>query len=202
MRPDPLRGSPRALSGLLLMGATLAGCGQEPPATPTESRIGRVLPKSGEVWGRDLAAGLGLRPDELCQELGQIDCITDAHAITLGGVDAAGLGIDAPLADPPVSAPMAVDRVAQSACALRYARDLDGPAVIFGPVLDADLPHSRARVATALVERLLGRETNPAELQGFEQLYADLQPVSDDLRRDWSIGACVVVSTSLEALFY
>lgn len=187
-----------------------------PTSVADVSQKARVLPKTGKVWGRDLALGLALAEHELCRELDTLDCLSEAHRITLGGVEPARLGIDEPLEITPVSAPIAVDRVALSACSLRYERDLAGPAVVFGPVLEpsesgptpsgrfAPDPSAtaRAEVSTQLVERLLARAPNADELAALESLYTDLEAISDDPSRDWCVGACMVVATSTEALFY
>ena len=179
----------------------LAACNTDPPQV-TSSKA-RVMPKSGTVWGRDLASGLGLQEWELCQELGLSDCIQDAHRITLGGVEPTRLGIDEPLSEALVSAPIAVDRVALSACGERYSRDQSGPAVIFGPLLDKDSKRSRRAVAEQLIIRLLSRHPSEEEVDSLAiELYDAIEPVADDLQRDWAIGACVVVATSTEALFY
>ena len=150
----------------------------------------------------DLANGLGLQTWELCAELGTYDCIEDAHLVTLGGVEPAQLGIDDPLPNASVSAPIAADRVAIAACAQRFTRDQAGPSVLFGPVLDGDTAGNRKTVSENLVRRLLGREPNTAEIGSLLDLHDTLEPLSSDLTRDWSIGACVVVATSTEALFY
>lgn len=175
------------------------GCATEPSSV---SQKARVMPKGGAVWGRDLAAGLGLQQWELCAELGGYDCIGEAHLVTLGGVEPAELGIDEPLANASVSAPLAVDRVAIAACAERYRRDQAGPAVLFGPVLELDDKAHREAVATLLVERLLAREPKADELAAIVELYEQVAPLSSDPVRDWSVGACVMVATSTEALFY
>lgn len=197
MRLDPL------WAPLLL----LAACGGEPEAVPplpeaTPSRVERVLPKPGEVWGRDLATALALDEFELCRELGTDDCIRGVHRITLGGVEAERLGIDAPLDNALVSAPIAVERVAISACGERYDRDRQGPPVLFGPVLASDAAGPRQEVSENLVRRLLARHPTQADVDALEGLHASLSGLSDDLVRDWSIGACVVVATSTEALFF
>lgn len=174
------------------------GCGEP----DTVSSKGRVMAKTGAVWGRDLALGLGLQEWELCSELGSYDCISDAHRITLGGVEPTELGIDEPLPNASASAPIAVDRVATSACAERYVRDQAGPAVLFGPVLEKDTKKARKEVAEGLVRRVLGREPNEEEVDALLDLHGTLEPISSDLVRDWSIGSCVIVATSTEALFY
>ncbi len=160
----------------------------------------RVVPKTGQVWGRDLARGLGLDAWDLCAELGEVDCIAEAHLITLGGVEPEVLGIDEPLANATASAPIAVDRVALAACGERWARDQEGPAVVFGPVIDKDSAGRRKDVGQALVQRLLSREATKDELEALESLHADLS--GKDVTRSWAVGACVVVATSTEALFY
>lgn len=184
--------------GLLLLGG-LVGCPAEPESV---SQKARVMPKGGAVWGRDLATGLGLQDWELCAELGGYDCIGEAHLITLGGVEPAVLGIDEPLASASVSAPIAVDRVAVSACAERYERDVAGPAVVFGPVLELDAKDRREAVAKLLVQRLLAREPKADEIAAIVDLYDQMAPESAEPARDWSVGACVMVATSTEALFY
>ncbi len=198
MRPD-----------LLVPLVLLAACGGDPDpvvVTPlpdaSESRVERVLPKPGEVWGRDLAHALALDEFELCRELGTDDCVRGVHRITLGGMEAERLGIDKPLDNALVSAPIAVDRVATSACGERYERDQQGTSVIFGPVLGGDAPVARQEVSENLVRRLLARQPTQADVDALEGLHGALAGVSDDTVRDWSIGACVIVATSTEALFY
>jgi len=177
----------------------LVACKSEPT---TVSSKGRVMAKPGAVWGQDVANALGLQNWELCSELGRYDCIADAHLVTLGGVEPTVLGIDDPLPNAAVSAPIAVDRVASSACAERYDRDKAGPTVIFGPVLAADTPAARKEVAGTLVRRVLAREPTKSDLSALGDLYDTVVPLSSDPVRDWSVGACVIVTTSTEALFY
>jgi hypothetical protein len=192
----------RDLLALMVVGM-VGGCRGAGDGEGVSTKL-RVQAKSGAVWGRDLANGLGLQPWELCNELGTSDCITEAHRITLGGVDAAHLGIDEPVEDALVSAPIAIDRVAISACGERFDRDKRGTPVIFGPVLDDDGKKARTEVAENLVRRLLSRQPTKADIDALLDLYETLEPISANgaLVRDWSVGACVVVATSTEALFY
>lgn len=181
-----------------------AGCngGTDPEGNREASAVARVKPKSGKVWGRDLGKALDLHVWELCNELGTVDCLSDAHLVTLGGVEPERLGIDEPVPTASVSAPIAADRVAIAACAERLERDTAGPAVVFGPVLDTYDVASRQAVATTLVQRLLSRDATQAEIDGLVALHDEIAPVSSNPVSDWSVGACVVVATSLEALFY
>ena len=201
MRPERLIA---AALGLTLLALSGPACKRSDD--PGISSKARVMPKNGQVWGRDLATGLGLQEWELCQELGQLDCISQAHLITMGGVEPTALGIDQPLANAAVSAPIAVDRVAMAACGERYRRDQAGPAVIFGAILDsakgADKDKARDEVASLLVQRLLAREATQDEVAALSDLYDAVEPISEDPDRDWAIGACMMVATSTEALFY
>jgi hypothetical protein len=186
VRPDP-----RLLP--LFLALVTASCGGGPEPTTTSQKA-RVMARPGAVWGRDLARGLGLAEWELCSELGSYDCIAEAHLVTLGGIEPEVLGIDAPLPNASVSAPLAVERVAATACGRRYDKDQAGEPIVF--------VSNREEVARRLIERILGREATRADVQNLEALYDDLKPISSDLPRDWAVGACVVVATSTEALFY
>lgn len=191
MRPERL---------LLVLPALLLACGKpEPTSVSTKAR---VMAKSGAVWGRDLANGLGLQEWELCSELGTYDCIGEAHLVTLGGVEPTRLGIDEPLPNASVSAPIAADRVAAAACGTRWERDQAGAPVLFGPVIEKDNRSHRVEVVDGLVRRILAREPTDADRDALEGLYDALDGVSADRTRDWAVGACVVVATSAEALFY
>ena len=192
--------APRLIPFLLAPLLLLGGCGKPDPVSTSQKS--RVMAKSGVVWGRDLANSLGLQEWELCSELGGYDCIGEAHRITLGGVEPTVLGIDKPLPNASASAPIAVDRVAISACSQRFIKDQAGSPVIFGPVLKTDNVAARKEVSESLIRRILARDPEKAEVEGLLDLYQTLTPLSKNLVRDWSVGACVVVATSTESLFY
>ena len=101
-----------------------------------------------------------------------------------------------------MSAPIAIDRVALSACGERYRRDQQGEAGIFGALLAEDDDAARKAVATLLIQRLLSRHPTDDELAGFEGLYVELSGLSGDVTRDWGVGTCLAIATSTEALFY
>jgi len=163
---------------------------------PLQERLGELLASHGidplELSRRVAVVNTGKRRFE-----------SNAFDDTLGGVEPTTLGIDEPLPNPTVSAPIAVDRVAVSACGERWARDVAGPAVIFAPVIAEDTEKAREAVAANLIRRLLSRQPEKAELEGLVTgLYADIAAASTDPKRDWAVGACVVIATSTEALFY
>lgn len=179
----------------------LVACGGEKEVRQVSANP-RVKAKSGEVWRNDLQQALALESEEVCVELGQYDCIDDAHRITMGGVEPERLGIDAAI-EPSSSSPIAFDRAATSACASRFEKDRAGSPVVFGPVLADSGPEARAEVATTLVKRFLGREPTQDQVDGLVALYDDIAPLApDDPVSAWSVGACLVVATSVEALFY
>ena len=63
MRPDRL--ATLSFAALALAGLVLAGPACQREAEPGTSSKARVMPKNGEVWGRDLATGLGLHARRL-----------------------------------------------------------------------------------------------------------------------------------------
>ena len=176
-----------------------SGVPSEPVVVPDPaSRHPQVLAKTGEMYSQDLATALALPRDQVCKELGSYDCARVAHRIALGGVEPYVLRIDQPLNVTPVSAPLAVDRIALSACGARAEADFTAPgaAVIFGALAQggSDGP---ALAVRSLYDRLLGRDPDPSELSALLEL--NVAPASP---REFAVLACFVVATSLENLFY
>ncbi|WP_428266648.1 hypothetical protein [Haliangium sp.] len=212
-------------STALLAALLLAACGDpgdpgmpdpsDPPADPgpsdppppalvqPASTKARLQRKGPALLANDLARALALPRAELCRELGTYDCF-DTHSILLGGVEPYRLGVDEPITVPSVAAPMAVDRIALSACGERAARDLDDPdsAEIY-VALDPAAPTTEALSGAAgrLYERLLARPAEVAEIDALVDLYAELEP-SPEPARTWAQLACYAVATSTEHLFY
>lgn len=192
---------------LALLAAACGGDDGAPPASTEQpaSAAARVKLKGPQRLANDLAQALAIPRQELCRELGQADCF-ETHDIVLGGVDPYRLRIDEPLPEAPVTAPMAVDRIALSACGERAARDFAAPgdAVVFAEVAGAGaLPSTRARAAVArrLYERLLARPADAAEIDALvafgDQLTDHAEPA-----RQWAQLACYAVATTTENLFY
>lgn len=177
------------------------------PQAIVPSHKARVKFKGGERYARDLAAALDVERGELCLELGRFDCVTEVHGIALGGVEPYDKGIDEPLPVAPVSAAIAVDRVALSACTARVDADLEDPAaaVIFGGLLRAEEPSRAALegVAADLVDRILRRDATPDEVAAIADFYAEVEAETDDAAvRAFGQLSCFAVATMLEALFY
>ena len=85
----------------------------------------------------------------------------------------------------------------------RFDLDRSGAPVIFGPILDApDDPGAREAVADLLVRRLLHRAPAQSDIDSLAAFYDVVAAQSNDVVRDGSVGACVIVATSTEALFY
>lgn len=199
---------------LVASAATLSACFADPANPPLPStdagtpevvvvpdpasRHPQALAKNGEAYSQDLARALGLSREELCVELGQYDCANVAHRIALFGVEPYVLRIDEPLNVTPVSAPLAVDRIALSACERRARADFAAPgsAVVFGALAQggSDGP---AQAVRALYDRILARDPETEELNLLLELGAPpATPV------EFATLACFTVATSLENLFY
>ncbi|MCA9711935.1 MAG: hypothetical protein KDK70_39225, partial [Myxococcales bacterium] len=157
--------------------------------------------KGGERYARDLAAALELPRDELCTELGLYDCVGEVHRIALGGVEPYEQAVFEPLPEPGVSSPIAVDRIALSACGERVEREFqDGSLELLAELMQGE-PDAAARAAVAqrLYRRLLRRDGEPREIEAVVGLWDDL-PQPD--ARTWAQLSCFAIATTLENLFY
>lgn len=168
------------------------------------SNKSRVKFKGGERYALDLAASLALPRDGLCLELGRYDCVSQVHHIALGGVEPYNLGIDEPLAIAPISAAIAAERVALSACTARVDADLADPATAVLVSFAAAEPTAAEREAIAadLIDRILRRDATLEEIAALSALYEAIAADSDTPARDWASLSCFAVATMLEALFY
>ncbi|MFN3199613.1 MAG: hypothetical protein ACE366_14505 [Bradymonadia bacterium] len=189
--------------------AGAAGAGGQPfdPAINPEGTVpvrassrARVKFKGGKRWARDLAKGLQIPRESVCTELGEYDCVDTVHLIALGGVEPYRLGINDPLPVAPVTAAIAVDRVALAACDVRVTQDLaGGDAHIYVGLSGDDKPSEEVLTAAAekLYDQLLRRDADPDEVKSLLEFYTEgMSP------RDWALGTCFAVASSMEALFY
>lgn len=171
----------------------------EEPAQAPSTRAG-VKRKAPSAYARDLAASLEIPPGELCRELSSFDCV-DTHLIALGGVEPYDLAVYEPLPEPGVSSPIAVDRIALSACGERWERDVaNGSLELYAELMEGDTdPSARTAVAQRLIRRLLRRDGEPREIEAVVALWDDL-PEPD--ARTWAQLSCFAIATTLENLFY
>jgi hypothetical protein len=185
-----------------------AACGDdggeetEDPVLQDESSKARVKFKTGVRIANDLSQALEISTDELCSELTTHDCFA-VHNIVLGGVEPYRLRIDEPLPTAPVAAPLAVERIAITACGERATRDFDDPdgAAIFGEVAKTADAESMATAVNRLYERLLARAATAPETDALIGLYDDLGERAGQ-SRTWAQLSCFAIATSTEFLFY
>ena len=177
--------------------------------TAIESSKSRVKFKEQGRFVRDLASGLDLALGDVCNELGLYDCYEQAHRITLGGVEPYRRGIRKPLPVAPVTAPIAVDRVALSACATRVDRDFDDPAnaLMFGDLAERGANEDTLGTAAGhIYDRLLRRDATVAEVDELVSFYDEavelLEGSPNDPTREWAVTSCFAVATTMEGLFY
>lgn len=177
----------------------------------TRSEKARVRFKGQVLLRNDLAAALSLDPAALCREVGIYDCF-DVHRIPLRGVEPYTLGAYEPVEDTTVTTPLAVDRIALSACRDRAMADFgDAPSAVIwkglslggsGELSDPNAP----AVETALdllYRRLLSRRALPEEIAKLRGLYTEVTAASEpNPARAWAILSCFAVATSEESLFY
>lgn len=170
---------------------------QAPSARP------RVKFKTAVRYAADLSNALSLPRESLCSELDAFDCI-GVHRVALGEVDAFGLRLFEPLETMPVTAPIAVDRIALSACGERAAQDFadSGNSASFQEVAggDSSSASDRDAVVARLYRQLLLREATEAEIDAVSSMHDDLP--QSGRAQTWAQMACFVIATSTEALFY
>ena len=219
-----MRGLEQICLVLALPCAALAcaiGCGgtEVEPEPELEPRIEPSLKhdlqwKRAAALQRDLMNALELEYDEVCLEVGVAPCVEQVHLVALGGHDPFGLGLFESLERPLKTTPIALDRVALSACGARVeadraagdqavvftALDLDGPAPV-APDGSDEVHEAVAATATALYRRLLARDPLASEVEILTQLSVDDEgdPVS---AAEFAQLACYAVTTSTEFLFF
>lgn len=175
------------------------------------SQKGLVRFKGGERIMLDYSAAFEIPRADLCKELGVHDCVNVVHKITLGGVEPYRIGIYEPIEGSTATSPLAVDRIALTACTRRVDMDLGAPAsaaIWKGVEIDdgklKDLEANAVKQSIVeLHQRLLQRNPTDEEVALLKGLYADaLTDGGARPARSWAIASCFAVATSLEAVFY
>ncbi len=185
----------------------LLGC--QPPTTTqnvTPSQTARIKFKGVTRLANNLSMALQIDKKELCRELGKYDCFTQAHTISLKGVEPYKVGVRESWDLPPLGAPVVTERVAMASCTERAKRDFaDGSkAVIFKPVVGQTEPSASAReeVVTTLYKRLLLRLPTNEEKSKLVGFWDKVKEKSTKPAQDWSTLVCFGLVTSTEFLFY
>jgi hypothetical protein len=174
---------------------------------------GEVRFKGAERIEADFTQALQLKPTKLCNELDRYSCIGLVHRIALAGVEPYRLSLYEAPQHTPVSAPIAVERVALSGCVRRVDIDLGrtaGTPLIFheleigadGRLVDPQ-GDGAGQALQRLAERVWLRPARQDEIAALRQLYQSAaKSNSSQPARDWAVLACFTVLTSLESLFY
>lgn len=210
---------------LILASLAVTACASGPASPPQQisaaapapvaSTDPRVKFKDGERYLRDLSANLNMPRSEICKELGQYDCVSDAFRIVLGGVQAPDLLVNEPIETAALTSPIALDRVALHVCTSRVRMDREKPveAVLFttgafgkdGRAKSPD-PKWMRQTADRIYGAVLMRSPSESEIVGLADFYpqvADGRPASSvDAAADWVTLSCFAVASSLEAIFY
>lgn len=197
-----------AAAAITLVGLQ-AVAADKPAAGPPASMDPKIKYKDGDRYLGDLSAALDIPRDSICKELGQYDCFRDAFRIVLGGVEAENLGVNVPLEEEALTAPIAVDRLALRACVNRVKLDVDDPK---HAVLLKNAPKGKAgkgwlKSTTATVyDRILNRAPTAletAKMTGFyEQVAVKSGKPNPDAAKDWVTLSCFATASSTENVFY
>lgn len=197
---------------LLVAAISLAGSSAlaaDPGAGPAVSLDPKIKFKDGDRFLGDLSSALEIPRDSICKELGQYDCFKDAFRIVLGGVEAENLGVNVPLEEEALTAPIAVDRLALHACVNRVKLDLTDPK---HAVLLRNAPKGKAssgwlKSTTAnIYDRILNRTPTAFETAQMSRFYGEVA-VKDgkpnpDANKDWVTLTCFATASSTENIFY
>ena len=169
------------------------------------SNKARVKFKGNDRLRNEFARMLDLDPAIVCTELGLYSCTHLVHQVALGGSEPYGLGLNEPLPFTTITTPLAVDRLALSACRTRVDLDLATPSTAFiykGALADADGDDVAAAI-DLLYKQALIRPPQEDEIESLRQLHRDVEALGGtNTVRDWAIGSCFAVSTTMEQLFY
>ncbi|MEZ5938431.1 MAG: hypothetical protein R3C52_09435 [Hyphomonadaceae bacterium] len=212
--------------GLLSVSVLVAACASSAPSpqtdlaavespAPVASSDPRVKFKDGERYLRDLSANLQIPRDEICKELSQYDCMTDAFRIVLGGVEAPNLLVNDPIESAALTSPIALDRVALHVCTNRVKLDQEKPeqavlfqAGAFGKKDKAKKPDPAwmHQTADTIYGSVLMRTPSEQEVQNLVSFYDQVRDGraanSKEVAADWVTLSCFAVASSLEAVFY
>ena len=171
---------------------------------PASSKA-RVKFKGNDRLRNEFARALELEQDQVCTEFGLYSCTHLVHQVALGGTEPYGLGLNEPLPFTTITTPLAVDRLALTACRSRVDLDLETPsaALIYKGDLDDADGSDVGNSIDILYKRALIRKPAPEETDHLRQLHRDIEALGEgSTARSWAIASCFAVSTTMEQLFY
>ena len=171
---------------------------------PASSKA-RVKFKGNDRLRNEFARALDLEPNQVCTEFGLYSCTHLVHQVALGGAEPYGLGLNEPLPFTTITTPLAVDRLALTACRTRVDLDFATPsaALIYKGDLNGADGSDVGNAIDVLYKRALIREPTPQEAEHLRQLHRDIEALGEgSTARSWAIASCFAVSTTMEQLFY
>lgn len=162
--------------------------------------------KRAPMLEQDLSRALSLKPEELCQELGQYSCLQDVHLYALGAHDPFGRVQYRSLPAPTQLTTIAFERVILNACIRRVAKDQQGqPEVFRFYPLDKKVQELRPAAVEEqireLYRRFLVRDPDGTELKALASL-ADPEASAGESAVGLSQALCLAVGSQLEFLFF
>ena len=154
--------------------------------------------KDYQRLSNDLALILNLPPTDVCNELGLYSCLNDIHKLVLKGTSPYDEGRYEPIERFTVSAPIALQRVALSACSTRVELDLSAPesSVLLKPEMTLD------NRINNIYQLLLKRNPTNIEVEKLKNFEREVALISEATLKDWTVGACLALLSSSEYLFY
>ncbi len=194
----------------------LAACGGKDAATGTTGpgeTTSSTLPLQTSskadlhlVRGRQLARlleqALEIPRDEVCLELGSVDCF-DIHRVTLGAT-LWTISLYDPVETIGLTTPTTLDRILLKSCWTRLQADRAGNPVVFGHVdlEGTDLPDDALQAQVAeLANRFWKRDPLPEEVAALGELHDTVLAEGGD-NAEWAWLACYAVASTTETLFY
>ena len=157
--------------------------------------------KRHKIFKQEVMATLSLLEDEICTELGELDCFSQVHHLSLGGVDPYEKNIwhtKQPFLE---TTPIVVERIIWNACQARIKKDLQaGEGRLFEEVSLTDVDHISAQANTWYKE-ILAREPTQVEVEHFVELAEEINSARGSYS-DFAGVSCLSMMTSVEFLFY
>jgi hypothetical protein len=199
-----------AATAAITTAAAPAIAADKPAAGPPASLDPKIKFKDGDRYLGDLSSALEIPRESICKELGQYDCFRDAFRIVLGGVEAENLGVNVPLEEEALTAPIALDRVAMHVCVNRVKLDMDDPkhAILLRQMPKGGKPSKGWLKSTTanMYDRILNREPTASEtaqvVAFYDKVATDGGKANPNAAKDWVTLSCFATASSTENIFY